>query len=418
MGKNVGHKIGEIRLRGIGAFLCGRCGISALLIVILLVGSQRVDASSRADFDGDGVVGFSDVLRFVDLFGLMKADPAYDVRVDLDGDGNIGFGDFLLFVEAFGDVITIAPRSPQSFTSWAYQLQAEESYDVVEMGESPVDVVVMDYSHDGSPDRELTSEEVGQIRGAGSSRKVVLSYLSIGEAEVGRAYWMDEWIANDQLTTAAPAFLAKPNPSFPDNFKVRFWMKAWQDLIVGTPADGSQSYLDRIIDAGFDGVYLDIIDAFFYFGPEGEGAELKTEEEAADLMVDFVVALARHAREVRGLSEFLIVPQNGAFIVDSATSGKRDLYLSVIDGIGVEDTFFNGDLENDNALSMQEDVVEILKVYQGEGKFVLSVDYLIDPVKIATFYTMALAQGYVPYVSLRELDRFSFPVGYEPGALE
>jgi cysteinyl-tRNA synthetase len=38
-------------------------------------------------------------------------------------------------------------------------------------------------------------------------------------------------------------------------------MKEWQDIIFGD-ADG---YLDRIMNAGFDGVYLDIIDAFEYF---------------------------------------------------------------------------------------------------------------------------------------------------------
>ena len=34
----------------------------------------------------------------------------------------------------------------------------------------------------------------------------------------------------------------------------------WQEIIYGT--DG---YLSKILNAGFDGVYLDIIDAFEYF---------------------------------------------------------------------------------------------------------------------------------------------------------
>jgi len=35
----------------------------------------------------------------------------------------------------------------------------------------------------------------------------------------------------------------------------------WQDIIF----DNENSYLKKIIDAGFDGFYLDIIDAFEYF---------------------------------------------------------------------------------------------------------------------------------------------------------
>ena len=54
------------------------------------------------DFDGDGMVGFPDFLRFAAQFGLNHGDAGYDARYDLDGDGAIGFGDFLIFANAFG----------------------------------------------------------------------------------------------------------------------------------------------------------------------------------------------------------------------------------------------------------------------------------------------------------------------------
>ncbi|MXZ09560.1 MAG: hypothetical protein F4Y79_08970 [Gemmatimonadetes bacterium] len=54
------------------------------------------------DFDGDGTVGISDFLLFVDQFGFSQGDVGYDARYDLDGDGVIGIGDFLIFVDAFG----------------------------------------------------------------------------------------------------------------------------------------------------------------------------------------------------------------------------------------------------------------------------------------------------------------------------
>ncbi|MDE2698872.1 MAG: dockerin type I domain-containing protein, partial [Gemmatimonadota bacterium] len=54
------------------------------------------------DFDGDGIVGISDLLLFVDYFGLTQGDAGYDARYDLDGDGTVGLSDFLIFANAFG----------------------------------------------------------------------------------------------------------------------------------------------------------------------------------------------------------------------------------------------------------------------------------------------------------------------------
>ena len=55
-----------------------------------------------SDFDGDGIVSFTDFLQFAAQFGLSQSDEDYDARYDLDGDGTIGFGDFLIFANAFG----------------------------------------------------------------------------------------------------------------------------------------------------------------------------------------------------------------------------------------------------------------------------------------------------------------------------
>jgi subtilisin family serine protease len=51
---------------------------------------------ARADFDGDGIVGFGDFLQFAGAFG--GNNPTFD----LDEDGLVGFSDFLLFASLFG----------------------------------------------------------------------------------------------------------------------------------------------------------------------------------------------------------------------------------------------------------------------------------------------------------------------------
>jgi len=90
-------------------------------------------------------------------------------------------------------------------------------------------------------------------------RRMVVSYMSIGEAEDYRYYWQEGWIKNP------PAWLAEENRRWPGNYKVRYWDRAWQAVILGSP----NAYLDKILAAGFDGVYLDIIDAFEYFEESG-----------------------------------------------------------------------------------------------------------------------------------------------------
>jgi len=86
-------------------------------------------------------------------------------------------------------------------------------------------------------------------------KRLVVAYISIGEAENYRYYWKKEW------EIYPPDWLAEENTDWKGNFKVRYWETDWQIIIFGIPG----AYLDRIIEAGFDGVYLDGIDSFEYF---------------------------------------------------------------------------------------------------------------------------------------------------------
>lgn len=116
------------------------------------------------------------------------------------------------------------------------------------------DLLIMDaFFDDGSA---FTAAEINQLRQKNNGgQRLVLAYLSIGEAEDYRYYWNADW------NTSPPRWLDEENPDWPGNYKVRYWYSDWQSLIVG--ADGT--YVKRILDAGFDGVYLDIIEAYEYY---------------------------------------------------------------------------------------------------------------------------------------------------------
>jgi cysteinyl-tRNA synthetase, unknown class len=116
------------------------------------------------------------------------------------------------------------------------------------------DLLIMDlFFEDGT---EFTSSQINQLKNKknGGSR-LVICYLSIGEAENYRYYWDNNWSNNP------PQWLDKENPDWSGNYKVKYWDSDWQRIIYGS----DDSYLKKIMDAGFDGVYLDIVDAFEYY---------------------------------------------------------------------------------------------------------------------------------------------------------
>lgn len=269
-------------------------------------------------------------------------------------------------------------------TSWTYQLQ---NIDVSALGNSAFDLAVVDYSADGDDATAFSEAQVTQMKGSGDSSKLLLAYMSIGEAEDYRYYF-----------DASASYIDTENPLWPGNFKVHYWESDWQDVI--------DTYIDRLIAAGFDGAYLDIIDAYEYYGPGGDsGLDRAT---AAEDMVNFVIHIADYARAQD--SDFLVFPQNGAGILSD--SGMSDEYLDVIDGIGAEDTFYYGDEDENNALDVQDGVITNLDKFTAAGKTVLSVDYLTDSDKIDDFYDRAEDKGYIPYATVRDLDELTVNEGH------
>jgi cysteinyl-tRNA synthetase len=90
--------------------------------------------------------------------------------------------------------------------------------------------------------------------------RLVLCYVSIGEAEDYRFYWQKDWKPGN------PAFIGPENPQWKKNFAAKYWEPAWQALFVG----GKDSYLARVQAAGFDGIYLDKVDEYEWFEERGE----------------------------------------------------------------------------------------------------------------------------------------------------
>jgi cysteinyl-tRNA synthetase len=120
------------------------------------------------------------------------------------------------------------------------------------------DMIIIDafFEDENGDQRMLAAEDVRALkRKKNGGRRLVISYMSIGEAEEYRYYWQKSW------ERIPPSWLAGENPDWPGNYKVKYWDPEWRAVIFGS----RDAYLDMILEAGFDGAYLDIIDAFEYF---------------------------------------------------------------------------------------------------------------------------------------------------------
>jgi cysteinyl-tRNA synthetase len=115
------------------------------------------------------------------------------------------------------------------------------------------DMLIIDLFHN---ETAYSSTEIARLKTKqNGGDRLVICYLSIGEAEDYRYYWQASWKIDK------PDWLEPENPEWEGNYKVKYWITEWQDIIFGNDS----SYLKMILDAGFDGAYLDIIDGFEYF---------------------------------------------------------------------------------------------------------------------------------------------------------
>jgi cysteinyl-tRNA synthetase len=239
-----------------------------------------------------------------------------------------------------------AKISLRNVKTWGYWLQAP---DISVIANCTFDLMVIDYSFDGTDAQAFTAKHLDLLH---ASDKHVLSYFSIGEAESYRFYWKNNWKKDK------PDFIGPENSDWPGNYKVKYWEKHWWDQAL-------KPYINRIISAGFDGVYLDIIDAYYYWSQNGYPVQ-----QCADQMIE-LVAMIRSYVNSKGKRSFTICPQNALGIIFDASLSSKQLYLKTIDAIGVESLFFNY-----WSLDDQKYRLDCIRQFDNYRKKIFNVEYL------------------------------------------
>jgi len=310
---------------------------------------------------------------------------------------------------------------------WLYLIDVnldEETVDLIV--DSEHDMVVIDFITSERENRDYPLAQLVADLQSAPHAKLVLAYIDIGEAESYRTYWQDDWHIGD------PDWIVGVDPDgWEGNFPVAFWDDEWREIWLG-----KGGYIEAIVAAGFDGVYLDWVEAYSdeHVGDKAAEAGLDAREE----MISWVVDIGNEARSLR--AGFIVIAQNAAELADDED------YLRAIDAIAQEQIWFDGGADNDppgdcplpatdddietgaylESLSdpcrrqhdefsdstlhvSSEEYLAALSVAQGRGVLIFTVDYALDRDNVAWVHETSRALGFVSFVGSRALDEYVDP---------
>ncbi|ADD41800.1 endo alpha-1,4 polygalactosaminidase [Stackebrandtia nassauensis] len=263
-------------------------------------------------------------------------------------------------------------------TTWVYQLEGYPDGTLDEIVKAPHEAAVIDLARDGGDDY-FSKKEITEVKDSG---KTTLSYFSMGSIEKYRPEYDD---------IAASDLMLNRWDDWPDENFVKYWEDEWWDKVV-------RPRLDLSMEAGFDGAYLDVPNAYEDIDLDLVPGE--TRESLGRKMTDLIIKISEYTKKRE--PDFMVLPQN------SPELREFDGYMDAIDGLGVEDLFF---LDSDKPCTEEwcEENLNNVRAIREAGKLVLSVDYASEESNIEKACEHYAEEDFAGYVSVVELDRIKPP---------
>ena len=224
---------------------------------------------------------------------------------------------------------------------------ALQGIDINKLSHLPYELIIIDYSFDGTEARELKDKDLDKLKECG---KQVFSYLSIGEAEDYRFYWKDSYRENP------PRWLLEENPDWPGNYKVAYWDDEWQEIIF--------NYIDRIVKAGFNGIFFDRVDVYKEFASEDSSKNYQK------LMINFLRNIIKRLSD-KGLYSFKLIVNNSEELLFKDYAVFRN-----ISGLLAESLYTDGagNIREEKEIKIRENSLRSLRLL---GKCVMVVEYSV-----------------------------------------
>jgi cysteinyl-tRNA synthetase len=312
-------------------------------------------------------------------------------------------------------------------THWLYLIDVNLETDVVDsIAASTYDMVVLDFIPSERENTDYPMAHVVNQLHTAPHPKIVLAYIDVGEAEDYRTYWQPDWHVGN------PEWIAGEDPDgWEGNYPVAYWYDEWREIWLGP-----NGTLQQILDAGFDGVYLDWIEAY------------SDENVLAIAEADDVDPVEEMIWWVEDISDFVKSRCPGCFVIGQNAPELAEYadYLAAIDAIAQEQVWFDGGSDNDppgdchlprteaevdtrtyrdslprpcrrvyddpdSTLHVSSEwYLSYLTLAQSRGVPIFTVDYALEPDNVAWVYATSRGMGFVPFVSNRALDRYVDPV--------
>ncbi|HOD49262.1 MAG TPA: endo alpha-1,4 polygalactosaminidase [Candidatus Hydrogenedentes bacterium] len=235
----------------------------------------------------------------------------------------------------------VSPSHPLAHVqTWAYVIQDQTAGDkIARLAASEYDLIVIDdprtFMDEESYDAAADVAALHATQGCAGEPKLVLAYVDIGEAESYRYYWQTGW------RVGSPSWIMSEDPDgWSDNYPVAYWNQAWHDIVYAA----ADSLVDRVVSDGYDGIYLDWIEAATF-----EPVVDQAQTDGVDPLAEMTLLIQGIRDKARGLNpNFLIVAQNAT---DLRTAPG---YLALLDAQAQEQVFFDGSAEGTGPTDPQQ----------------------------------------------------------------
>jgi cysteinyl-tRNA synthetase len=338
--------------------------------------------------------------------------------IDTSGNSASDSGTFEMIEQPSGERLALA-----EVEFWAYQIQMINEPGVEDaLANSNYDMLVLEPTRTdwSSSDREFDTKGFVQrlkstMASDGIHNKLVIAYIDIGEAEDWRWYWTwsKDWDCVSPKPADWPDYIITCDPDgWSGNYPVAYWDSDWKDVIIyGNNQDSSpwgdyNSAIDEAIRDGFDGIYIDWVEA--YEDPDVEAAAIAAGLDPAVEMVNFIAEMRAYA--LARNPDFLIIQQNAAQL-----GADHPELFDQVDAIAQEAIWFDGDATDDwsdpwgydtpTDPSLTDWYIANLEEYRKAGLPIFDCEYALAHAEEA--YSNSYAQGFIPYVTRRPLSRLT-----------
>ncbi len=216
--------------------------------------------------------------------------------------------------------------------------------------------------------REWQASNISKV----TAKRWILGYVSTGQAQTIEWYWQSWWREGN------PWWIANPW-DYSGTYNVLYWASEWQSLVFQT--------IDRIINAGFDGAFLDQSDPYWNSGfPGGPSTQnmLRSKE--------LVCNIYNYANSKK--PGFKIMVNGGGNQIDLYGAD----YWKCLDANAAEHLWYKNSGVQESAAYRDYTVPQLQKLVRA-GKKVFTFDYTAVQSEINNVLSITRGYGFIPTVT-------------------